>query len=84
MSELKAKFISKDENTQNENNTYWFRVDGYSASFGLEFENETFGLVESEEGSCLVDCDGCTVTPGDGQHDAVMSIITVTDEERSS
>ena len=48
MSEI--KFLSKDQNYQNESTSYWFDVDG-----------ETWGVVESGNDSKVVDYDGYPV-----------------------
>jgi len=58
-------FCGKDQNWNNGSTTYWFIVDG-----------ETFGVVESEGDSCVVDCDGCPGNAPDSVIDALDGAVT--------
>lgn len=50
---MKATYLTKDQNWQNESTTYWFDMD-----------SEMYGIVEGE-GAGAVDCDGCPIDYND-------------------
>jgi len=68
-----AKFISKDQNWQNESTTYWFKLD----------DGDVYGVCESGGTDAVLDADGCPLTEGDGLTIAVRRACVVTDELRS-
>jgi len=79
-----AKFISKDQNWQEESTTYWFQITGLHEGTGRKFDGETFGICESGSGSRVLDCDGCPITFGDGEEIAVRNTAIITDEMRTA
>ncbi|MCP4282817.1 MAG: hypothetical protein GY776_22835, partial [Alteromonas sp.] len=73
---------SKDQNWNDGSTTYWFNVNGECGAFGIDFDNETYGIAESGGESKLLDCDGCPMNEGDGESIAVIGLLVVTDEMR--
>jgi len=66
-----VKFISKDQNVQDETTNYWFELNG-----------ESFAVSESGGESKLLDCDGCPCNMNDHWVRDAFSKLVVTDEMR--
>lgn len=83
---INSKYISKDQDYQNEKTTYWFEITGYDDRTGVDFEDykgELFGIAENSDGSTQVlDNDGAPLTEGDALATAVRRTAVVTDPMR--
>lgn len=67
-----VKYISKDQNTQDETTNYWFEVSG-----------ESFAVSESGGESRLLDCDGCPYNMSDSGPRELLAQLIVTNEMRN-
>lgn len=81
---MDSKFLSKDQNWQNEETVYWFQIEGEDYGTGVSFDGETFGVVESAGTTTIVDGEG-TPLEGDYREIAVRKALdgAVTDELRA-
>lgn len=59
------KYLSKDQNVQDETTIYWFQ----------NLDGDTFGVSEGLEVK-LLDCDGCEVTDNHTNKDEFFSAVT--------
>ena len=67
-----VKFISKDQNSQDETTNYWFELNG-----------ESYAVSESGPDVRLLDCDGCPFNMSDYEPREILEQLFVTDEMRS-
>jgi len=82
---MKTQFIECDQNWDNETTTYWFMFTGVDYGTEIEFDGDTFGIVESGcDSPVVVDSDNCLMTAGDRKTIAVLNNISITDEIRCS
>lgn len=79
-----ATFIEKDQNWQDETTIYWFELTGEDHGTSVDFEGETFGIVEHGPDSNVVDSDGMPLTEGDHITIAVRNTVEITDEMRAA
>lgn len=78
---MNVKFITKDQNWQDETTIYWFSLVGTDSGTGCEM-NGVYGIADCNGEESVVDCDGCPLTPGDWETIAVERHAIVTDAER--
>ena len=80
---LTVTYIEKEQNWDDEATIYWFYVDGHCANTGVEFDFDTFGVVESSGQTKYIAHDMVPLTPGDNQTISVVDNCMVTDEMRN-
>ena len=74
--QIKATFISKDQNFQDEQTIYWFNVEGTKNND----EDGVWGVFQSGGETGLVDCDGCPCNTDDSHIAEVFRACDVTEE----
>jgi len=80
---MKTQFIEKDQNWDAGSTTYWFNLTGTDYGTEIEFDNETYGIIESGcDDPVVVDSENRPMTAGDRRTIAVINSIRVTDEMR--
>ena len=79
---MKIKYLTKDQNWQDETTIYWFRLDGFGT--GAVFENDTYGVAETGSDTYIVDADGTPIPYGDYDEIAVRKYCIVTNEMRNN
>ena len=67
-----VKYISKDQNSQDETTNYWFELNG-----------ESFAVSECGGESRLLDCDGCPFNMSDDEPKEIIAQLVVTEEMRN-
>ena len=82
---MNIEFIESDQNWTEEKTTYWFKLTGTDYGTDIEFNGETFGVVESGcDTPVIVAADGSPLTNGDHAEIAVRRNAVVTDEMRNN
>ena len=72
---ISAKFISKDQNVQDEQTIYWFDVEGTKNNE----EDGVWGVYHTGDESGLLDCDGCPCNTDDSHIAEVFRACVVTE-----
>lgn len=72
----------KDQNWADGTTVYWFELNGHDDATGVEFEDDVFGVVESDEPAVIVDYDGFPVNTCDHEGMAAQRLCVVTDAMR--
>jgi len=80
---MEARYLTKDQNWQDETTIYWFELTGTDYGTGVEFDGQTFGVAESGPDSMIVNADGAPLVDGDHEEIAVRKHCLVTDELRA-
>ena len=82
MDKVNAEYNGKDQHWQDETTVYWFTLSGTDYGTGHEFQNDQYGVADCNGNETIVDCDGASLTDGDGETVAVRNSVSVTDEMR--
>jgi hypothetical protein len=77
-----AIYFAKDQNWSEESTTYWFVLNGEDYGTNQVFDNDVYGMCESDGKATLVDRDGFPLTKGDGVYVVVNRVCVVTAEMR--
>jgi hypothetical protein len=78
-----SEYYEKTQNWDNESTTYWFKLTGIDYGTEMEFEGETYGIVESGcNDPFVVDSDNCSIPESDHLAIAVRNNVAITDEMR--
>lgn len=67
---MNVTYLSKDNNWQNENTTYWFDVDG-----------ETYGVSDTSGDRIIVDSESCPVNTSDARDAHLLGLLALVTAE---